>query len=291
MRVPGIPFVQGRNDYADSDGLKWGIAIHNTSNDASDEGEAAYATRRTDGISAHFYCDGDSVIQSLDTADCAGHSGSREGNQNAIAVEITGANGWTRAQWLANVAWDQLGRVLAVVIRHHWGSSFAVRRASVAEMEANPRVKAFYGHNDMRLAWGGTTHTDPGPNFPWDRLITAVNTALTPQPIQEDDVLTTAQDNALAEAWALSTSLRDGTPTPKAGNDAGGPAWLVEQVTKLTAMLAELVARPAPEAVVSDAQVDRIAAALIAATDVPLGEADKPAIVAAVKQAAREGTG
>jgi hypothetical protein len=23
-------------------------------------------------------------------------------------------------------------------------------------------------HTDLRLAFGGTTHTDPGPNFPWD---------------------------------------------------------------------------------------------------------------------------
>jgi len=44
-----------------------------------------------------------------------------------------------------------------------------------------------------------------------------------------------------------------------------------------------------PEAVLSEAQVEKIAAQLIAATDNPLGEADKPAIVAALKQALREG--
>jgi len=41
---PGIPFVEGRNDYTDVDGKKYGIAIHNTSNNASDEAEASYAT-------------------------------------------------------------------------------------------------------------------------------------------------------------------------------------------------------------------------------------------------------
>lgn len=44
-----------------------------------------------------------------------------------------------------------------------------------------------------------------------------------------------------------------------------------------------------PEAVVSEAQVDRIAAALIAADTNPLSDADRPVIVAAVKQALREG--
>ncbi len=172
MRVSSIPFVQGRNAYPDRDGKKYGIAIHNTSNDASDSGEASYAKRRTDGVSSHFYVDGDSVTQSLDTVARAGHAGSNEGNDNAIAVEITGGNGKSRAWWLANVDWVELASVLARVIRAHWpDGSFAVRRASVAQMRANPRVKALYGHDDMRRAWGGTTHTDPGPNFPWDHLI------------------------------------------------------------------------------------------------------------------------
>jgi N-acetyl-anhydromuramyl-L-alanine amidase AmpD len=175
MIVPGIPFVQGLNNYKDGDGVKYGIAIHNTSNNASDTAELIYATRRLDGTSSHFYVDGDSIGQSLDTDRKAGHAGSANGNENAIAVEITGANGWTRQQWLANVAWDKLATVLRQVIAHHWpDGSFQVRRASVAEMRANPKVKAFYGHDDMRLAWGGTDHDDPGPNFPWDYLFSFV---------------------------------------------------------------------------------------------------------------------
>jgi hypothetical protein len=29
----------------------------------------------------------------------------------------------------------------------------------------------------MRLAWGGTTHTDPGPGFPWDHLAASIKAA------------------------------------------------------------------------------------------------------------------
>lgn len=179
MKIANVPYVQGRNSYADRDGRKYGIAVHNTSNNAGDEGEARYAERRTDGTSAHLYVDVDSITQSLDTAKKAGHSGSVEGNENAIAVEFTGGNGKSRTWWLANIAWDQIGVALARVIRAHWpDGSFQVRRAAVAEMRRNPKVKAFYGHDDMRRAWGGTVHNDPGPNFPWDRLFAAVNTAL-----------------------------------------------------------------------------------------------------------------
>jgi N-acetyl-anhydromuramyl-L-alanine amidase AmpD len=200
MRVPGVPFVQGRNSFTDADGKHFGIAIHNTSNAnlASAEDEADFATRRTDGISAHFYCDKNSIVQSLDTNARAGHAGSTEGNQNSIAVEITGLNSFTRQRWLDSVAWDKLASTLAFVIRTDPDyAGFTVRRASVAELRANPKIKAFYGHDDMRRAFGGTTHTDPGANFPWDHLIAVVKAALDEQ---EDDMFSDNDRNALTSA-------------------------------------------------------------------------------------------
>lgn len=187
MRVPGVPYIQGRNSYDDADDWKYGIAIHNTSNDATARQEANYAQNRTDGVSSHFYADRLEVIQSLDLLARAGHAGSSNGNQHAIAVEITGVNGWSRDTWLANVNWAALGYALAFCVQQF---GISVRRASVSEMQANPRVKAFYTHDDMRRAWGGTDHTDPGGNFPMDRLFQAVNDALRPPtvPTSEDDM-------------------------------------------------------------------------------------------------------
>jgi N-acetyl-anhydromuramyl-L-alanine amidase AmpD len=203
--IPGIPYIQGRNAYSDRDSRKYGIAIHCTANTASARAEASYATRRTDGVSGHFYVDDVEVIQSLDTRARAGHAGSVEGNDHAIAVEITGLVSWSRAKWLKSVAWDKLGRVLAHIIQkdpHFAGKGFQVRRASVDEMRRNPKVQALYGHDDMRRAWGGTTHTDPGPNFPWDRLFQAINDAL------EGD-MPTAEEIAAA-VWSHDPTNRNG---------------------------------------------------------------------------------
>lgn len=241
MRVPGIPYVQGRNAYADRDSKKYAIAIHNTSNNASDENEASYATRRTDDVSSHFYCDKDSVIQSLDTNSRAGHAGNYNGNENAVAVEITGGNGLSRQWWIDNVAWDKLGSVLATVCKAY---GIAVRRASVSEMQRNPTVKAFYGHDDMRRAWGGTDHTDPGPNFPWDRLFQAVNAHFSSQGVS----MATAEQmsNLLNEGWAILTGNDAGIiPNEQPGAkslNVGNPLW-----TKLKDIEAAVKARPTVE--------------------------------------------
>ena len=89
------------------------ITIHNTSNTATAEGEAAYAKTRTDGTASHYYVDSDSLIQSTNTDWCVGHVGSFEGNTYGICYEITGINAWTRETWLSNVAWDLLAGAIA----------------------------------------------------------------------------------------------------------------------------------------------------------------------------------
>lgn len=235
MKVPGVPYVQGTNDYTDFDGVKYGIAIHNTSNNASDTQEANYATRRPDGISSHFYVDENSVTQSLDTEDRAGHAGSNIGNNNSIAWEFTGGNARSRTWWLENIAWDKVGEVMAYTIKNDPDyRGFQVRRASVQEMRSNPRVKAFYGHDDMRMAWGGTTHTDPGPNFPWDRLFVAVNKYL------EDDVtVTNAEMQEIAkQVWARENPSVDQTYSELLRSRASR-----EEVAELAASVAVVAAQ------------------------------------------------
>lgn len=152
------------------------IAIHNTSNDASAINEASYAKRRTDSISSHYYVDNERIIQSLNTAYRAYHAGSTTGNAYAIAYEITGTNGKSRQWWLDNVQWDLLAKQIATDMKF-WG--IQNRKLTVAQIEAGSAT-GIITHNDMRLAWGGTTHTDPGPNFPMDYLLTKVGLALNP---------------------------------------------------------------------------------------------------------------
>lgn len=230
MKVPGVPYIQGHNDYRDQDSRKFGMAIHNTSNDASDTEEANYATRRPDGVSSHFYVDKDSVTQSLDTRDKAGHAGSGTGNENSISWEFTGANAKSRKWWLENIAWDKVGEVMAHLIENEPDfKDFEVRRATFREMQINPRVRAFYSHDDMRRAWGGTDHTDPGPNFPWDKLFESVNKHL------EDNVpLTDKEMEEIARrVWARENPTVDKTYSAILRGIADQVAALTELVEQL----------------------------------------------------------
>ena len=271
MRVPGIPFIQGKNRYGTS--TKYAIAIHCTANTASAHNEASYATRRTDGVSAHFFVDDREVIQSLDTADIAGHAGSWQGNTYSIAVEITGHVHWSRDRWLKSVAWGKLARVLAAVSRHH---NIPPVRVTVEQMKANPQVRGAYDHNQMRLAWGGTDHTDPGPNFPWDHLLNVWKREL-----QGEGGMATAQDvvEALLKADRVTNDINPGEPGKPGYNPQMTVVWALRyathatlahrevkalrgEVAELRTAVKQLAERPAPGQP-PEIDYDQLAAALL----------------------------
>lgn len=189
--------------YGNATTAKRYVAIHNTSNDASAEVEASYAKRREDSVSSHYYVDSNSIVQSLDTKLKAWHAGSSEGNSQAIAYEITGTNGKTRAWWMANVAWPLLARQIAVDCKQF---GIEPRLLTVAEIKAG-KLTGIITHDQMRQAWGGTTHDDPGPNFPLDHLLTLVQAEM------GDDIMTIPEVNL--------TRGKRAKPKPVGDRDAG----------------------------------------------------------------------
>lgn len=154
------------------------IAIHNTSNSAPAVNEASYAKRRTDSVSSHYYVDKDRLIQSLDTDLRAWHAGSSQGNNYAISYEFVGTNSKSRDWWLKNIDWDKVAKQIATDMKHF---GIANRQLTSAQMRAG-NVTGIVTHNQMSTVWGGSTHNDPGPNFPMDHLIKKINQYLNPAP-------------------------------------------------------------------------------------------------------------
>lgn len=86
-------------------------------------------------------------------------------NPFSIQVELCAFAAWTPAQW------DQHPQMLQNCgewIReecNHYG--IPIRKLSAAQTESG--MAGVCGHRD--LGWAGNDHSDPGPNFPWDRVI------------------------------------------------------------------------------------------------------------------------
>ncbi|WP_200209105.1 peptidoglycan recognition protein family protein [Micromonospora coerulea] len=171
-RFSGAIYLGPPRGYGKSGATKMYVAIHNTANDATPKAEANYAMNRTDSVSSHFYADPVTVVQSLDTSLDAWHAGSRTGNSRAIAWELVGGNAWTEAYWRKVI--DRIAPVLAQVCKVHGITPQFLTTAQARD----GKTTGFVTHNDMRIAWGGTTHTDPGPNFPKAYLVEAVKRAM-----------------------------------------------------------------------------------------------------------------
>lgn len=262
------------------------IVVHNTSNDATAEAESSYAKRRTDGVSSHYYVDRNSIVQSLDTDLRANHVGSTTGNNGGISYEITGVNGWSRAQWLDRVAWP----LLAHAVRRDCAEHDITPRTLTVEQIRAGAMSGIITHNQARLAWGRTTHTDPGPNFPLDYLIELVQDDEQEEddmPLDKDDVRRIWRMDGMVDTPRLAA---DGTVRPAQDIDRN-PHWsgntalrlIYANVARVRAELAAGAAKAAAERVatqqlvrgladstsvtLSDEQVEQLAAAVTAAGD------------------------
>jgi N-acetyl-anhydromuramyl-L-alanine amidase AmpD len=166
------------------------VTLHYTAGSegpTSAENGVAYDKTRTDGTSCHYFTD------SLGPALCEVHdedtsySALYHGNALGIHIEICGT-AQTRAQWLDAVSRATLqttAELVAYLLKEH---NLPNKRLSVAETRAawyapaDQRYK-YEGYNDhgtITAAYpeDGGTHTDVGPNFPWDVFSQMVTDAM-----------------------------------------------------------------------------------------------------------------
>ena len=94
-------------------------------------------------------------------------TGNNAGNVQGLNLSFTTYSANTRAQWLAQ---EKMLRAGATVVAD-WCKKHNIPAVKVTT------ARGICGHSDMR-AFGGTDHTDPGPNFPWDVFIKYVKAAM-----------------------------------------------------------------------------------------------------------------
>lgn len=170
-RMPGVTQAPLPRGWTRGGAAKRLIVIHYTAGSESPtaaEDGAAYDQRRTDGTSTHFFTDRNSIVQEIDTADRA-HAALYNGNQYGIHIEMCGTN-QTRAQWLdegSRTMITNTARVCAWAMKTH-----GIPLVRLIGSQVRGSARGICGHVDITNGYpeDGGTHTDPGPNFPWDVL-------------------------------------------------------------------------------------------------------------------------
>lgn len=139
------------------------------------ENTALYFADLPDGrvVSSHYTADSNSVVQCVRLKDRAYTVGNRPGNNRGINWEFAGFASQTREQWLDPYGVAMFEQARPIIRADAATYGIPLRRCTVADLTAfRPGVTS---HNDLRLAFEGTTHTDPGPNFPWDYFMDLIN--------------------------------------------------------------------------------------------------------------------
>lgn len=136
-------------------------------------------------------------------------------NERSLGVEICAESFYTRNQWLSPQVWPAVARAASRTAELCARFHIPTVRIGPAQLRAGAR--GITGHIDITNAFGQTSHTDPGPNFPWSEFLAAVGGGggiTTPTPTREDDpvaplTITPGPDGsfrttAMAEAGASS---------------------------------------------------------------------------------------
>jgi N-acetyl-anhydromuramyl-L-alanine amidase AmpD len=187
------------------------IVIHDEEHPFDDQSAEAVARmfKTSDRkASAHYIVDADSTIRCVNDNDVAYHA---PPNKGSIGIERDGFATFTRAQWLSDYGTKAGLRQAQLVAELCVEHDVPPVRLSVADLLAGRR--GICGHVDVTHAWHETTHTDPGPQFPWPEFMACVVDAYarltqrTPQ--QQEDDMTPEEHAKLEDAWKQATEANN----------------------------------------------------------------------------------
>jgi len=225
-------------------------------------GTARYFQSAAAGGSAHYVCDGGEEQHCVPDDIIAWHA---PPNQHSIGIEICAEGGeypksYTRAQWLSDAVWP--GVLRAAARTRELCQRYSIPQVKLSPADLLAGKHGICGHVDVSHAYAQSTHTDPGPAFPWPEFLAAVTQSQGAAEVQLTDRLpnlyTGKTDDTLsaADTWAWGTAhaanARD--RATEARDAARAAAQMVAQMrteigdlkAQVTAIAAALLAKPSP---------------------------------------------
>lgn len=127
--------------------------------------------------SAHVCIDNDSIVGCVHDEDTAWAA--PNANSDGLHIEHAGYANQSFNDWL-----DPFGKAMIEISAKHaaaWCKKYGIPPRHLSISEIRNGAKGFAGHVDITNALnGGSGHTDPGPNFPWDYYLSRVIFYLSP---------------------------------------------------------------------------------------------------------------
>lgn len=138
----------------------------------SSEDIAAYFHSMPDGrvASAHVVIDSDSIIQCVHDNDIA--YAAPPLNAHGIHLELAGFQRQTREQWLDDYGVKMFGLACNVIAQYC--AKYMIVPMKLTDSQLHQGIPGIVGHDQVSRVFHQSTHSDPGPNFPWDYVMQRV---------------------------------------------------------------------------------------------------------------------
>lgn len=174
MNPPTPPFIAARW-HGGPQVPRLRIVIHGTVSPCVRGGArnvARFFATENNKTSATYVVDPGEVIQCVGDHTVAYHA---PPNQDTIGVELCDPQTGPGTRWGDRPHRQMLARGAELVAQLALAYGFPITKVTAAQLRGGRH--GICGHADVSAAWHETTHTDPGPDFPWTHFVAAVHAA------------------------------------------------------------------------------------------------------------------
>lgn len=135
----------------------------------SAEDVARYFATTTTKASAHINVDNNSIVQCVKDSHVA--FAAPGCNHDGIQIELAGYAKQKRTDWLDQYSFNML--ILAANAAAQYCLKYTLPPAHLTDAELKSGMKGIVSHGQVSAVYKKSTHTDPGPSFPWDVFLLA----------------------------------------------------------------------------------------------------------------------
>lgn len=213
----GYPFVQAAQHGGEGNLPPTRVVIHATVSQCIPGGAraiASYFSNVTRPASAHYVVDPREIVQCLRESTIGYHA---PPNTHSIGIELCDMQAGAGTRWADD--YHEAMLVLAAGLVREVAARYGIPLVKLSSADLLAGKRGICGHIDVTNAWHQTTHTDPGPDFPWAHFMALVqgDDDVTPEDRAAivADVVAALKANIPAWVWLTKTTI-GGDPDGKA---------------------------------------------------------------------------